>query len=145
MGNIKPAYTTRPIPDTKEFVETRYNLVQEYLKDDEGEFERDENGKKIKKGPITMVKEDVKTYGGTMVTMPRGHSVRLTSLDQALALHLIPQELFDALGGSKGDVTKLRAKLVDLDSGEEVNEQGVPVSLAQYVNGGGEEAAAAME
>ena len=96
--------------------ETQCRMVQKYKKDDEGKFERDENGQKIKAGPAQMITETVESKGGVLFTMPRGHSVRLTTREQI--------EQFKV-------ATKPR--LVDLDTGEECDEQGRPVTLMAFI------------
>lgn len=76
--------------------------------------------KKNKDGTKELVKEEVESKGGVMFTFPAGHSIRLATIEQIEQFRL---------------TTKPR--LVDIDTGEEVNELGVPVSLAQFVANGG--------
>lgn len=114
--NIQAQFVPTAMPKSFETTEDRYSIVQEYVKDDEGKFERDEGGKKIKLGPAKMIKETVVSKGGILFTMPRGHSVRLTTAEQIKEF---------------GVATKPR--LVDLDSGEECDETGRPLSLAAFV------------
>lgn len=114
--DIRPQFIPTAMPKGYTTKETRARMVQHYLKDDEGKFERDDNGKKIKAGPAKMVIEEVETTGGVLFTMPRGHSVRLTSPDQIKTFKV---------------ATKPR--LVDLDTGEECDEEGRPISLVAFV------------
>lgn len=115
--NIQPQFIPTAMPKGYTTTETRAKMVQLYQKDDEGKFERDDNGKKIKAGPARMIIEEVETKGGVLFTMPRGHSVRLTSPEQIKTFNV---------------ATKPR--LVDLDTGEECNEQGRPLSLVAFVS-----------
>ena len=117
MGRIVAQYQVKAMPKDYTTTETKYSIVQEYMKDDEGKFERDEEGRKIKKGPIQVVSEQVESKGGLLFTFPGGHSIRLTSPEQLKQFGL-----------------NENPRLVDLDTGEEVNEHGVPLSLANYVN-----------
>lgn len=120
MSNIRPQYMPKALPKSFTTTETICEMVQEYKKDDEGEFERDEQGRKIKKGPATMVQKTIESKGGILFTFPRGHSIRLSTKEQIKQFGLSENP-----------------KLIDMASGEEVNEQGVPLSLAQYVTDAG--------
>lgn len=113
--NIQPQFVPSAMPKDYTTKETHYRMVQEYQIDDEGKFERDDNGKKIKLGPAKMIREEVEVKGGVLFTMPRGHSVRLTSIEQIKQFNV---------------ATKPR--LVDLDTGEECDEQGRPMSLIAF-------------
>lgn len=115
--NIQPQFIPTAMPKGYTTIETRARMVQHYQKDDEGKFERDESGKKIKLGAAKMIIEEVETTGGVLFTMPRGHSVRLTSPEQIKTFKV---------------ATKPR--LVDLDTGEECDEQGRPLSLVAFVS-----------
>lgn len=110
----------KAMPKTFETVEKHAKLVHHYLKDNDEKdgFSRDENGRKIKTR-ATLEVEDVVSTGGILFTMPRGHSVRLTTKEQL-------------------DFFKVSTKprLVDLDTGEEVNEEGIPLSLQEFVKSG---------
>lgn len=114
--NIQATYIPTAMAKGYTTTEDRYRIVQQYVKDDEGKFERDEGGKKIKAGPAQMIKETVESKGGILFTMPRGHSVRLTSREQI--------EQFKVA---------TKPKLVDLDSGEECDETGRPLSLVAFI------------
>lgn len=114
--NIQPQFVPTAMPKTYETTEMRYRMVTEYLQDDEGEFVRDENGRKIKKGPSRMEAYEHTSKGGVLFTMPNGNSVRLTTPEQIQQFKV---------------ATKPR--LIDLDSGEEVDEQGRPVALMKFM------------
>ncbi len=115
---IIPQYLTKALPKDHVSLETHCKMVQEYLLDDEtGKPIRDENGQRVKKGPARMVRDDnVESRGGIMFTFPSGASIRLATQNQL--------DLF-------GLTTE--PKLIDTATGEEVDERGVPKSLAQYV------------
>ena|ERR1700753_3660888 len=66
-------------------------------------------------GTKHMERKEVEVEGGVLFTMPHGHSVRLSSADQIKQFNV---------------ATKPR--LVDLDTGEEVDEQGRPLSLVAF-------------
>lgn len=111
---IAMAFTPKALPKTFETEEVHAKIVQNYVKDDDEKdgFARDEHGKKIKAGPATVQFETVKSTGGVMFTFPRGHSIRLTTADQIKQWGL-----------------STKPKLVDMDSGSEVNEKGIPVNM----------------
>lgn len=98
-------------------------------------FEDDPKQKKDRYGNPRqrMVTKQVETRGGVMIVVrgKPGHSIRLNSLEQALDLKLIDHERYIELGGANGDLTKLRPRLVDINTGEEVNEQGIPLNIAR--------------
>lgn len=99
-------------------LETHCKMVQDYVIDEEtGKTDRDDNGKRIKKGPARMVRDDtVESHGGVMFTFPNGNSVRMASQTQ-----------LDLFG------LTMQPKLIDTATGEEVDERGIPKSLSAYV------------
>lgn len=110
-------YMPKPLPKDHVSLETHCKMVQDYVKDDEGKYERDDNGKRIKKGPARMERDDkVESRGGVMFTLPNGNSVRMATQSQ-----------LDLFG------LTMQPKLIDTATGEEVDEHGVPKSLAAYV------------
>ena len=116
---IIPEYMVKAVP--KDFVtyETRCKMVQDYVIDEETKKPlRDEHGQRVKKGPARMVREDdVESRGGLMYTFPNGNSVRMASQNQ-----------LDLFGLSN------TPKLIDDKTGEEVDERGVPVALAELIS-----------
>lgn len=114
--NIQPQFIPTAMQKGYTTTEDRYRIVQEYVKDDEGKFERDETGKKIKLGPAKIIKETVPSTGGILFTMPRGHSVRLTTKEQIEQFKVATKPC-----------------LVDLDTGEECDESGKPLSLVAFI------------
>ena len=116
---IQAMYMPSVVPKHYKTTETHVKIVRHWVKDEEGEFVLDETtGKKIKAGPNTLEIYEKESTGGILFKFPRGHSIRLTSPDQIKQFRLTDTP-----------------KLVDMDSGEEVNEQGVPVSLAGVISG----------
>lgn len=111
-------YMPKPLPKDHVSLETHCKMVQEYVIDEEtGKPDRDDNGKRIKKGPAKMVRDDsVVSRGGVMFTFPNGNSVRMATQSQL--------DLFKLT---------MQPKLIDTATGEEVDERGVPKSLAAYV------------
>lgn len=103
-------------------------------------FEDDPKQKKDRYGNARqkMVTKKVETRGGVLIVVrgKPGHSIRLQTLDQALDLKLITPEQFADLGGANGDLKKLRPRLVDINTGEEVNEHGVPLNIAAELANG---------
>lgn len=103
-------------------------------------FEEDPKQKKDRYGnPRTkMVSKEVETRGGVLIVVrgKPGHSIRLTSLEQALDLKLIDHETFARLSAHKDGLKALRPRLVDTGTGEEVNEQGVPLNIARELEHG---------
>lgn len=90
------------------------------------DYETFENRFEMKKGQDgTMRMEAVKvaTKGGYLFSMPNGSQIRLESLDQIAHFGL-----------------NTSPKLVDITTGEEVNEQGIPLSIANLVHGAVQEA-----
>lgn len=74
-------------------------------------YEQDEKGNK------SLQQKQVKTYGGWLVIFPAGHSIRLATDVQLKHFGL-----------------EQKAKLVDRDTGLEVNVHGIPVALQHLVN-----------
>lgn len=118
---IAAAFMPKALPKTFETEEVHAKIVQNYIKDEDEKdgFARDEHGKKIKAGPATVVFETVKSFGGVMFTFPRGHSIRLTTIDQIKQWGL-----------------STKPRLVDMDSGSEVNEKGIPVNMQHLLEPG---------
>ena len=115
---IIPEYLVKALPKDFTTTETHCKMVQEYLIDEETKKPfRDEHGQRVKKGPAKMVRDDaVESKGGIMFTFPNGSSIRLASQHQLDLFKLTDQP-----------------RLIDTATGEEVDERGVPKSLAQYV------------
>ncbi len=116
-------YEVRILPDSYVTHETQYA------------FEEDPKQKKDRYGnPRTkMVSKQVEVRGGILIVVrgKPGHSIRLSSLDQALDLKLIDQDKYNELIGHKDGLLAMRPRLVDLNTGEEVNEQGIPLNIAR--------------
>lgn len=115
--NIVPQFVPTAMPKGYSTIEKRYKMVDHYKLDDDGKPERDENGRKIKAMPSTMEAYDHVSNGGVLFTMPAGHSVRLTSPEQ-----------IKQFGVSTKPV------LIDLDTGDEVDENGRPLKLIKFMN-----------
>lgn len=73
---------------------------------------------KDKDGTKRMVAKQVASKGGYLFTMPNGSQIRLETLDQIKHFGL-----------------DTKPTLIDITTGEEVNEQGVPLSIANLVTG----------
>lgn len=73
---------------------------------------------KQKDGTMRMEPKQVPSKGGYLFTMSNGSQIRLESEDQIKHFGL-----------------DTKPKLVDITTGEEVNEQGVPLSIANLVSG----------
>lgn len=115
---IVAAYIPKVVPKTYKTAERHCKIVRHYVQDADGNPELDEHGKKIKAGPNTLEYEDRESMGGILFKMPRGHSIRLTSPEQIKQFRLTDKPF-----------------LVDLDSGEQVDESGTPISLAGLIKG----------
>ena len=113
---IVPQYMPKALSKDHVSLETHCVMEQDYVLDEKGKVERDDQGRKVKRGPARLVMKTIESKGGIMFTMPAGHSVRIASPAQ--------MELFK--------LTE-KPKLIDSQSGEEVNEHGIPLSLAAYV------------
>ena len=118
MSNIIPDYMVKPLPKSFTTYETQCKMVQDYVLDDEtGKPLRDEHGQRVKKGPARMVRDDmVESKGGIEYTFPNGNSLRMSSQDQ-----------LDLFGLTS------KPRLIDTGTGEEVDERGIPLSLAALV------------
>lgn len=101
-------YEVRKLPDSYVTKEMRYSFV------DDEKAQPDRFGRKRQK----MVSEEVESRGGWLfiVRGKPGHSFRLTSLDQIKSLGLSE-----------------RPRLIDNETGEEVNEQGIPLSVVSQL------------
>jgi hypothetical protein len=73
---------------------------------------------KGKDGTKTMVQKQVPSKGGYLFTMSNGSQIRLETLDQIKHFGL-----------------DTKPTLIDITTGEEVNEQGIPLSIANLVQG----------
>lgn len=102
---VTAEYFVRKIPDTKEYEETHYAYEQDGQPDAKGNVNR------------TLVQKKVITKGGWLIVFPNGHSIRLATQDQLRHFQL-----------------EQKAKLVDRDTGLEVNEHGIPVALQHLLN-----------
>lgn len=78
---------------------------------------------KQKDGTLRMEPKQVVSNGGYLFTMSNGSQIRLDSLDQIQHFKL-----------------DTKPKLIDVMTGEEVNELGVPLSIANLVQGAATEA-----
>lgn len=116
---IQAMYMPQVVPKHYKTTETHVKIIRHWVKDEDGEFVLDETtGKKIKAGPNTLELYEKESTGGILFKFPRGHSIRLTTPEQIKQFRLTDTP-----------------KLVDMDSGEEVNEQGVPIALAGIIKG----------
>ncbi len=123
MARIVAAFMPKALPKTFETTEQHVKIVRHYVMEEDKNGKEvpahDENGRKIKAGPNTLEFFDVPSKGGIMFTMPRGHSIRLTSPEQLKQFKLTEQP-----------------RLVDLDLGEEVNAAGVPIAMLSIIADG---------
>lgn len=69
-------------------------------------------------GTKRMEREEVPSKGGHLFTMANGSQIRLESIDQIKHFNLAT-----------------KPTLIDITTGEEVNEHGVPLSIANLVQG----------
>lgn len=69
-------------------------------------------------GTVRMEQVQVPSKGGHLFTMANGSQIRLESLDQIKHFNLDTKPV-----------------LIDIQTGEEVNEQGIPLSVANLVQG----------
>lgn len=69
-------------------------------------------------GTVRMEQEQVPSKGGHLFTMANGSQIRLESLDQIKHFKLDTKPV-----------------LIDITTGEEVNEHGIPLSVANLVQG----------
>lgn len=107
----------------------------EYAFEDDPKQKKDRYGNPRQKMVTKMVEE----RGGVLIVVrgKPGHSIRLTSLDQALDLKLIDADTFAALSDGKGGgLLKMRPRLIDTGTGEEVNESGIPLNIARELEHG---------
>ncbi len=74
-------------------------------------------------GTMQMEQKQVASTGGYLFSMPNGSQIRLETLEQ------IKQFKLDT-----------KPQLIDITTGEEVNEAGVPLSIANLVHGAVQEA-----
>lgn len=102
---VTAEYFVRKFPADKEFVETHYGYEQDGEPDAKGNVKR------------VLTQKQVTTKGGWLVIFPSGHSIRLATDEQLRHFGLEQQ-----------------AKLVDRDTGLEVNAHGIPVALQHLLN-----------
>lgn len=111
---FRAEYTVRKLPDDWKTVEKI------------GHFEEIPNGRKNRWGeaPQRMVLEDADSFGGWIIFVKGnpGHTIRIANLDQARAHKL------------KIVGTEIVPRLVDSQTGEEVDERGVPLSVLAQLN-----------
>lgn len=130
MG-MRMDYEVRILPDSYVTHET------EYAFEDDPKQRKDRYGNPRQK----MVTREREIRGGVLIIVrgKPGHSIRLTSLDQALDLKLIDQDTYNRLSDSEapnGGLLNLRPRLIDTGTGEEVNERGVPLNIAHELENG---------
>lgn len=106
---IRMEYTVEKLPD--EYVTSK--TVSKYVIDPEYDMKTHEAGKKV---PKVRVDEVIEERGGWLFTFMRGHQIRCTSLEQIKLLGLKPEP-----------------RLIDDQTGLEVNAQGIPLDIAQHV------------
>jgi len=106
----------------------------EYAFEDDPKQRKDRYGNPRQK----MVTKQVEERGGVLIIVrgKPGHSIRLTSLDQALDLKLIDTDTFNRLTEHKDGLLAMRPRLIDTGTGEEVNEQGIPLNIANELANG---------
>ncbi len=102
---VSAEYFVRKLPADKEYEEVHYAYEQD--------------GQPDKKGNIkhNLTQKKVITKGGWLIIFPNGHSIRLATDEQLRHFGL-----------------EQKAKLVDRDTGLEVNEHGIPVALQHLLN-----------
>lgn len=81
-------------------------------------FETQYSMEKAADGTKQMVQKQVASKGGYLFTMPNGSQIRLETLEQIKHFKL-----------------DTKPQLIDITTGEEVNEAGVPLSIANLVQG----------
>lgn len=131
MAQIKAQYQVTEVPDTV----IRKEVVME--------SQRDKDGKHI--GFKAIVREK---RGGYFYSFPNGNSITLDKPPTKGAATALVEDLSNLNEGDEVPMDKRvaktqlemfgltdRPKLVDLMTGEEVDERGVPLSLSQYVVG----------
>lgn len=100
-------------------------------------FEPVPNGRANRWGekPQRMVKlqSTEQSTGGVLIKVKGkpGHSFRITSLEQALDFKLIDNDEYHELKNDPRGLLALRPRLFDLQTGEQVNEQGIPLNIAR--------------
>jgi hypothetical protein len=109
MG-IRADYTVTKLPDTyvTKHTEVFYGYDEKWQPDPE---------KPDLKRPRVRTEREVEDRGGYLFTFMRGHSIRLTSLEQIKQFGL-----------------DVKPRLIDDTTGLEVNENGVPVDIANFIN-----------
>jgi hypothetical protein len=108
---MRAEFEVRELPQSFVTKEKRYSFVEDET------ATPDRWGRKRQK----MITEDVDSRGGWLFVIrgKPGHSIRLTSLEQVEAMKL-----------------SIRPRMIDDQTGEEVDERGIPLSVAHIVNGG---------
>lgn len=122
MG-MRMDYEVRPLPET-------YGLdVPEYA------FETIENGRANRWGekPQRMVTRETANKGGVLIIVrgKPGHSFRINTLEQAEDFKLIDHDEYLALKSHPKGLMALRPRLFDTNTGEQVNENGIPLNIAR--------------
>lgn len=109
MG-MRAEFEVRKLPDSFVTFENKYSFV------DDEKAQPDRFGRKRQK----MVTEKVESHGGYLFVIrgKPGHSIRLTTLDQIEAMKL-----------------SVHPRIIDDQTGEQVDERGIPLSVAHIVNG----------
>ncbi len=120
-------YSIRALPDSFVTVATQCRM------------EEIANGRRNRWGekPQRMVREEVEVNGGILIVVKGkpGHSFRVDSLEQALDLKLIEEDTYQYLKTQKDGLHQMKPRLFDLNTGERVNEQGIPINIAQELSG----------
>lgn len=117
-------YEVRKLPDSYVTEEIEYA------------FEDVPNGRANRWGekPQRMVPKKKEVRGGWLVVVrgKPGHSIRIQSLEQALDLKLIDHDEYVRMS----NLGELRPRLIDTTTGERVNEQGIPLHIADELANG---------
>lgn len=116
MG-VRVEYEVVKLPDSMKFQATHVAFEQD------GDT-KDKNGNFRKK----MVQKVVEESGGYLIKVrgKPGHSIRVTTLEQAIALKLLAPDT---------DLSRavLEARLINTETGEECDKHGVPLSVVAVV------------
>lgn len=110
--------------------ESYVTLQTEYVFEDDPKQRKDRYGNARQK----MVPKTTELRGGWLIKVrgKPGHSIRVNSLEQALALKLIDADAYARMQ----DGGEIRPRLIDDSTGEEVNEQGIPIRIARELEEG---------
>lgn len=103
-------------------------------------FKTIENGRRNRWGelPQKMVKSKTTERGGVMIVVKGkpGHSMRFTSLEQLLDFKLIDHDEYLELADKPDGILHVRPRLIDTNTGEVVNEYGIPKNIAHELENG---------